>query len=122
MESTLHLVLRLRGGMYALSSGRVDFCSIVPPNDHYDGRGVVPSTVKVHFKDDDEVRDLEFITHPNCPGKVIRKMVKMECDPEYFNKKSLASLSKIGATLRQNLSRSALFRLSTALCNKLAPQ
>jgi len=122
LESTLHLVLRLRGGMYHLSSGRVDFCSLVPPNDPYDSRGVIPTTVKVHFKEDDDVRDLEFIAHPNCPGKTIRKMVKMECDPDYFNKKSLVSLSKIGATLRQNLSRSALFRLSTALCNKLAPQ
>jgi len=121
-ESTLHLVIRLRGGMYHLSSGRVDFCSLTPPNDRYDGKGVVPNNVKVHFKDDDEnVRELEFIVHPLCPSAVIRKMVKMECDVEFFNKKELEVLSKISSSLRQNLSRNALFRLTSALCNKLAP-
>jgi len=122
IESTLHLVLRLRGGMYHLSSGRIDFCSVIPPNDSYDSRGVMPQTVKVHFQDEDTVRDLEFITHPNCPTSVIRKMVKMDCDTEYFNRKDLDKLTKITTTLRQNLSRSALFRLSSALCNKLANQ
>jgi ubiquitin len=120
-ESTLHLVIRLRGGMYHLSSGRVDFCSLTPPNDRYDGKGVIPNNVKVHFKDDDNVRELEFIVHPHCPSVIIRKMVKMECDVDFFNKKELAALSKISSSLRQNLSRNALFRLTTALCNKLAP-
>jgi len=121
-ESTLHLVIRLRGGMYHLSSGRVDFCSLTPPNDRYDGKGVVPNNVKVHFKDDDDnVRELEFIVHPLCPSAVIRKMVKMECDVEFFNKKELEILSRISSSLRQNLSRNALFRLTSALCNRLAP-
>jgi len=121
-ESTLHLVIRLRGGMYHLSSGRVDFCSLTPPNDRYDGKGVIPNNVKVHFKDDDDnIRELEFIVHPQCPSVVIRKMVKMECDVDFFDKKELAKLSKISSSLRQNLSRNALFRLTSALCNKLAP-
>jgi ubiquitin len=121
-ESTLHLVIRLRGGMYHLSSGRIDFCSLTPPSDRYDGKGVIPNNIKVHFKDDDEsVKELEFIVHPQCSTTVVRKMVKMECDVEYFNKKELGSLSKISSSLRQNLSRSALYRLTSDLCNKLAP-
>jgi len=116
-ESTLHLVLRLRGGMHHLSSGRVDFCSISPPNDRYTGHGVMPKTIKVHGKD---IRELEFYVHPQCPASVIKKMIKMECDEDYFDRKDIGNLSKIPTSHRQNLSRSALFRLTSALCNKLA--
>jgi len=50
-ESTLHLVLKLRGGMYHLSSGHVDFCSLMPPKDiDYSKPGVTPKRVKVHQK------------------------------------------------------------------------
>jgi ubiquitin len=115
-ESTLHLVLRLRGGMYHLSSGRVDFCSISPPNDRYTGSGVMPKTIKVRGKD---MNELEFYVHPDCPTKVIKKMIKMECDDDYFGKKELIALTKIPQSLRQNLSRSSLFRLTSALCTKL---
>jgi ubiquitin len=126
-ESTCHLVMRLRGGMYHLSSGRVDFCSITPPNEPYSPDGVMPKTIKVYYKAEEEnagkkERELEFIVHPQCSSKVIRKMVKMECDVEYFEKKEITSLTKMSISLRQNLSRNALFRLTAALCNKLNPK
>jgi ubiquitin len=122
-ESTCHLVIRLRGGMFHLSSGRVDFCSLTPPNDSYDSRNsVMPKTVKVHYKEGNSAKEAEFIVHPKCPSKIIRKMVKMECDPEYFNKKGLGSLTNITFSVRQNLSRNALFRLTSALCSKLNPK
>jgi len=122
-ESTCHLVIRLRGGMFHMSSGRVDFCSLTPPNDSYDSKNsVMPKTVKVHYKEGNSTREVEFIVHPKCPSMIIRKMVKMECDPEYFNKKGLGSLTKITFSVRQNLSRSALFRLTSALCSKLNPK
>jgi len=123
-ESTLHLVLKLRGGMFHLSSGRVDFCSLSEPNDRYDGRGgVVPKTVKVYYKQESgESRELEFMVHPQCASKVIRKMVKMECDVGYFNKKGVEGLMKISVEVRQNLSRSALARLMAALCNRLSQE
>jgi len=115
-ESTLQLVLRLRGGMFHLSSGRVDFCSLTPPNDS-DPNGVMPTTVKVHCKEDlGIVKRLEFLVHPKCPGKIIKKMVKMECDVEYFNKKDGESLKKLSSKIDlTNLSRGALIRLSCAL-------
>jgi ubiquitin len=122
-ESTCHLVIRLRGGMFHLSSGRVDFCSLTPPNESYDSRNsVVPKTVKVHYKEGNSTREVQFIVHPKCPSKIIRKMVKMECDPEYFNNKGLGSLTNITFSVRQNLSRGALFRLTSALCSKLNPK
>jgi len=122
-ESYLHLVLRLRGGMYHLSSGRVDFCSISPPQDGGgEGIDVNPRSIKIYFKDKEEPRDLEFYVHPGCPTKMIRKMVKMECDVEYFNKKSAECLTQCSLTERQNLSRQALCRLTLALCSKLSQQ
>jgi len=121
-ESTLNLVLRLRGGMYHLSSGRVDFCSISPPLDNYDGgRAVVnPKTIRVYYKDKERSRDVEFYVHPVCSSQMIRKVIKMECDEEYFGMKSVESLTQLSYNVRQNLSRNALCRLTTVLCNKLS--
>jgi len=118
-QSTCHLVIRLRGGMYHLSSGRVNFCSVTPPNDSYDGDIIMPNTVKVHYKEGELIRELEFLVHPECPSKIIKKMVKMECDTNYFIKKEMEKLKRMPATMRQNLSRNALFRLTNALCAKL---
>jgi ubiquitin len=119
-ESTLHLILRLRGGMYHLSSGRVDFCSLTPPNDSYGSDGIMPNTVKVNCKVGGKEKRLEFIVHPKCPSKIIKKMVKIECDLEYFNKKDVGSLTKLGSKIDlTNLSRSALFRLTRALSSRM---
>jgi len=120
-QSTCHLVIRLRGGMYHLSSGRVNFCSIMPPEDRYDEgeESLMPNMIKVHYKEEEVIKELEFLVHPECPSKIIKKMVKMECDPNYFIKKELASLRRMPAALRQNLSRNALFRLTNAVCTKL---
>lgn len=114
-ESTLHLVLRLRGGMYHLSSGRVDFCSLNPPQDHYSKDAVLPKSLKVRSKH--SRNELEFWLHPDCPSKLIKKMIKIECDPDYFEKKNIEKLSKLPDSVRQNLSRSALIRLASALCS-----
>jgi ubiquitin C len=52
-ESTLHLVLRLRGGMMHLSSGRVDYCSTKVPTDEYNPHeeSVSPATVSISYID-----------------------------------------------------------------------
>jgi ubiquitin len=121
-KSTLHLVIRLRGGMFHLSSGRLDFCSISPPEEDTDGRSagaVIPNNLTVHYADGHQTKSLTFIVHPKCPAKVVKKMVKMECDSEYFVSRPLSSLEKIAPTLRQNLSRNALFRLTAAIYLKL---
>jgi len=116
-ESTIHLVLRLRGGMYHLSSGHVDFCSLLPPQDQdYSKPGVTPKTVKVHQKDGEI---LEFIVHPKCPSKTIRKMVKMECDPGYFNRKDVNTLKGLSKSLIQNLTPATLIRLTMSITSRL---
>jgi len=120
--SVLHLVLRLRGGMLHISSGRVDFCSVNHPDDEYgSGPVVIPNTIKVNYMVPGtmQTQDLEFMVHPKCPGKVIRRMVKMECDKEYFAKMDLAKIMALPATMRENLSKTALYRLTVAVCDKL---
>jgi len=109
--SVLHLVLRLRGGMHHISSGRVDFCSTVIPEDSYgSGPVVIPNMIKVNYvvPGTMQTTELEFMVHPKCPGNVIRKMVKMECDKEYFSKKDLAKLSALPSTMRENLSKNCI--------------
>jgi len=120
--SVLHLVLRLRGGMMHISSGRVDFCSLNHLDDEYgSGPVVIPNTIKVNYvvPGTGQTKELEFMVHPKCPGKVIRKMVKMECDKEYFSKKDLAKLTALPTTMRENLSKTALYRLTVAVCEKI---
>jgi ubiquitin C len=120
--SVLHLVLRLRGGMMHISSGRVDFCSVNMPDDEYgSGPVVIPNTLKVNYAipGTNQTQELEFMVHPKCPAKIVKKMVKMECDREYFAKKELASLTALPASMRENLSKTALYRLTVAVCEKL---
>jgi hypothetical protein len=50
-ESTLHLVLRLRGGMMHMSSGRVDFCSVNLTEEEYNYESRAPPlrTLEVQY-------------------------------------------------------------------------
>jgi len=115
-ESTLHLVLRLRGGMHALSSGRVDYCSTIPPSDHYSGSVVYPRNITINFiKAKQQLKQVSFFVHPKCLNSVIKKMVQMECDPHYFETCDMDTLKNIPKSLRSNLSRNALQRLTDAV-------
>jgi len=121
VEATLHLVLRLRGGMHHLSSGRVDYCSLEPPADHNAKGGVTfPHSVTVTFLQpgSSRQRSLSFFIHPHCSAQVLSKMVQMECDPNYFNNCDFSLLKEISVALRQNLSKGALLRLSDAVINR----
>jgi len=121
-ESTLHLVLRLRGGMHHLSSGRVDYCSLEPPSDHHiKGSITYPHNVTVTFLQpgSSRQRSLSFYIHPQCSAQVLSKMVQMECDPNFFNNCEFSLLKEISESLRKNLSKEALFRLSDAVISRL---
>jgi hypothetical protein len=52
-ESTIHMVLRLRGGMYHFTSGRQDFQSLP-----YNGAEAIKNVLAFNFKDMDQTRYL----------------------------------------------------------------
>jgi ubiquitin len=110
-ESTLHLVLRLRGGMHHLSSGRTDYVSVLVPM-HTIGAGERAVQPVVY-----NIGDLTLYTHPEATAAQIAERVGMEADAGFFARKSLAALRALaGATrLVAQLSREALLRLTAAL-------
>jgi len=125
-ESTLHLVLRLRGGMFALSSGRFDYCSTRPPDDYAEclrtnTKTVMPRDLHIAYKVPDcegpEGRQstLTVYVHPSCPYSRVEQLIKMETDPEYFNSLSLQELRDIFAMDRERLSLDAMLKVVTAL-------
>jgi len=121
-ESMLHLVLRLRGGMYHMSSGRVDFCSTEIPEErgNYDsGKSfVIPRSINIRYGSLSKTKT--FYVHPNCSPKIISQMVQMECDRDYFGKCDLSELISIPESLRSNLSKNALRRLMDSLINRVS--
>jgi len=116
-ESTLHLVLRLRGGMMALSSGRTDFCSLKPPAD-YGGDTVAPKRVTIEHKAPGSrlLQTLVFYVHPALQPSVLAKMVAVELDPEgYFNSISVAEMKRFPVS---NLSKETLLIMNKCLLAK----
>lgn len=60
MESTLHLILRLRGGMYVEASGRLDF-ELVPPPSTAEPKSASPNdgrTIEYEMVEDEEENDV----------------------------------------------------------------
>jgi len=121
-ESTLHLVLRLRGGMYHLSSGRVDFCSIEPPCDPYSRGGVSPVSYKVKYDDDGRRKEIEMWAHPSCSWDKINTAIRMELDEDYFKEFTQSELLNFAKNLKSTLSAEALRRLLAALLEKTTSQ
>jgi len=123
-ESLLHLVLRLRGGMMHMSSGRTDYCSTLPPPDKYNGRAdmVCPNEVNVTFlKDDHTAGRIMFYMHPDGTAMILKKMLKMETDPECFKAMAYDQLVAIPAGTREMLSRGALVRVMDAIFSRAVP-
>jgi len=120
VEATLHLVLRLRGGMHHLSSGRIDFCSLEVPRDTMvgDDYGVDPISYSVSFVRENGRNDtLSFYAHPDCPAHVVSRTIEMELDLEYFFRLSQDELMSlfINQSLMQNLTKRTLLRLVEAV-------
>jgi len=114
-ESTLHLVLRLRGGMYHLSSGRTDFCSLEPPCDPYNSSGVTPVTYKVKYQEGGSTKMLDFWAHPSCPWQRVNEIIRMELDENYFDNLEYTQLVKLAYSIGNTLSPSASRRLLKAI-------
>jgi len=117
-ESTLHLVLRLRGGMYHLSSGKVDFCSIEPPCDPYNTKGVNPVNYKIRYEIGGRRKEIQLWAHPSCPWSKVNTMIHMELDEEYFKNLTQPELFIYAKTLKNSLSADAVRRLLQALLEK----
>lgn len=103
--STIHLVLRLRGGMHHITSGRVDYCATEPVNERTPG-AVWLREVTVHF----DGGHLRLYTHPDCTFQVIRCMTLMETDINYFKNLTDTEYSQIPESALAILSREALLR------------
>jgi hypothetical protein len=109
-ESTLHLVLRLRGGMHHETSGRMDY------NSSSKSSTEKFQIINVSYKGKEGIENIFLKVSALCSFKEIKKVIKMECDEKYFEKKSMESLPP---HIQQNLSRDALCRFTTVLCKKL---
>jgi ubiquitin len=119
-ESTFHLVLRLRGGMYHISSGRGDYVSTrewsVPlqPGEE----ALMPRVVNVaYFTAPGAVRRITLYTHPSASCASVAERVAMETNPLYFITLPRARLQELARTagFKEQLSREALERLLEAL-------
>jgi len=120
-ESMLHLVLRLRGGMMHMSSGRRDYCSTLPPADPYgNGAGMVcPKEVDVSYrKKSGCIGSTKFYMHPDGQLAQLKRMVQFEVDETFFAQQPMHNLINIDVGVRNMLSRDALSRLIDAICNK----
>jgi len=120
-ESRLHLVLRLRGGMMHMSSGRTDYCSTVPPpaEENVRGRYCVPLDVTVYFKGSNGTnKNLKFYMHPDGNTDTLLKMLSMEIDEQYFQTLPYDQLTSLPTGVRSMLSQEALVRVMDAICDR----
>jgi len=112
--SKLDLVLRLRGGMMHVSSGRSDYCSTLAPHEYGDG---TVAAVQVDITGDDEKAGttMTLYCHPGVTTEALEVLYLAETDPDYFG-----TMADLPALVRQYhlatlLSRTALERLTVAL-------
>jgi len=114
----ISLVLRLRGGMMALSSGRTDYCSIKPPQDYERGGRLTPKRVIVQHKNAGGDGTISFWTHPDLDLSILHKMVSAELTPRsYFTS---LSVDDIRAFPVDNLSKDKIIIMNECLAAKIA--
>jgi len=106
-ESTIHLVLRLRGGMFDITSGRLDYSTLLDP-------GTILKDIRVWFKGKTGVDYISISVDPKWPANIIRMMIEMECDDKYFEK-NILDMNIIPSLLLEVLSKSAISRLTLSL-------
>uniref|UniRef100_A0A6B2LL36 Ubiquitin-like domain-containing protein n=1 Tax=Arcella intermedia TaxID=1963864 RepID=A0A6B2LL36_9EUKA len=119
-ESTLHLVLRLRGGMMHLSSGRVDYCSLEPPSDipSPGDFGVPPVHYHVSYIENGQAKSVQFYAHPECPLEIITKVVALELDDDYLTALPRPEAMAIVSSVMQNLKKTTLLKLLSIIMEK----
>jgi ubiquitin len=120
-ESTLHLVLKLRGGMHHYTSGRSDYSSASSSGTRTDEK---IQTINVSFEGKNGIENKSVKISSLCSLKEIKKVIKMECDEQYFEKKPthkvLPCLQFLGIPyVKPHLSKDVLYRFSTSLRTKL---
>jgi ubiquitin len=112
-EAHLHLILRLRGGMMHVSSGRRDYCALdggrnVPsmPGD----RQVMALALKVELANGDVVN---WWVHPQVTAEHVIARSRMEHDPTYFASLPASEVCVLSKDrgLHAQLSRDATLRL-----------
>lgn len=122
-ESSLHLVLRLRGGMMHCSSGRADYCSTFEPNraDEPASAGPPVELRQVHVAAAPSGNTYSFYVHPLTPAARVALMVAIEVDPrDAFATMPTDELRAWGAPGRcSQLSREATQALVDELLNRM---
>lgn len=122
-HSFIYLISRLRGGMHHISSGRIDYCSVMCPpqennneNDDENNGHVFINVMRVNYlKKQNNIFVPETITlyyHPKCGMKNIKQILLAETDNEYFNKLSLSKMKRINQQQRELMSKDALMRFT----------
>jgi hypothetical protein len=115
-NSTVHLMLRIRGGMMHLSSGRIDYVSRAMPHDAWQEDGVTPVQYIVRYRTGPVTTELlTLYAHPQIRAGRISDVAAAECDPNFFVRKSAAELKEIAPAMTPVLSTLALARLLEAL-------
>lgn len=104
-DSTVSMVLRLRGGMHHITSGRIDYCSTVLPDVRL---GTDKSVFACVFTVNG--REKTYYMHPMCKMDTLRARLdletQMETDLEYFEKNP----EDLSEEILSNLSREAILR------------
>jgi len=117
-EDTLHLVLRLRGGMMHISSARVDYCSTLDPQEPYvHGKSIAPLTVNVNYLSEGESKTLSFYMHPQSPPENLENMVRLETQPKFLLEIASEERKKLVNKYQDMLSRPALQNILKLLVN-----
>lgn len=119
-ESTLHLVLRLRGGMNHISSAKVDYCSTILPHHNYKrGSSVMPLEFTIKYKTPNGfIERMHFFMHPSAPKENLKHMIQLETNPEFFAslplEKKKFMLNKYSEMLTQEALSRALEQMKAA--------
>lgn len=122
--STLHLHLRLRAGMFHISSARTDYCSTVMiTHSSEDMQPMVNERTQINYLDEHNVKQSMILwIHPQCTIETIQSIVEMECDMKYFDRLTHCERQNIHTKqeLLAMLSKDALRRLFMASCTNVA--
>ncbi len=106
-------VLQLRGGMHHVSSGRVDYCSTKAPSELFRKRLTKPidaAEKTIEYEKNGECKYLHLFHHPNCPDNIIKMIVEIETNDNYFNECSDTDFKNIDNSIIEMLSKDSLLR------------
>jgi len=112
-DATLHLVMRLRGGMMHISSGRRDYCALNGERGTPAAPGC-PQVMAVRLAVEDGQGDTNYWwAHPEITAEHVIARHRMEHDATYFAQLTAPEVCALAKDpgLRAQLSREALSRL-----------